>query len=90
MHVGDLVVCSAVEASARHFGAYVTTYYCSVYSSYASGALPTVCATLESGCLEMGTDTYFVVYTGGGPPTDYGIGAATGEMVTTGDNACSH
>lgn len=38
----------------------------------------------------MGTDTYLGVETGGHPITDYGMGAATGEIRTTGNNAKSH
>lgn len=90
VHNGDLVVESHGEATPRHLVTKVTSNHCTVYESSESGAFPTFCTTMETVYSEMGTDTYLVVKTGIYPITDYGMGAATGVMSTTGNNAKSH
>ncbi len=72
------------ETATSHFGPSVAMAYCTVYESHKLGAFPTLCATSEHVYLCIGTDTYFGVMTGFGPPTDYGMGAATGEIRITG------
>lgn len=84
------MVTSYGETTLRHFATKVPINHCTVYASYKSGAFSTLRTTMESVYLEMGTDTNLEVITGYYPITDYGMGAATGVIRTTGNNAKSH
>lgn len=87
---GDFVVHSMDETTSRHLGPPVTMAHRAVYEPRKSKTLTTLRASLEHVYGSMGTDTYFGVITGKHPPTDYGIGTATGEIIETGENAKTH